>query len=261
MVDIRLPASGSLRIRWGLPNAFVNEKSPTVAEANACLDIADAVSWNDYDFGVSSSTINSDPAVTAKGNVQDRGATQYGGSMSFYYPRVRNDVSNIYSIVENVIDVPRTVGYLLISIDGDLSTNNVPTYTGGATRNFADGDFAHVFKVMTAGYGESITGEEAFRYTVSFLPQGVAETYIVIRTAAATVVVTPTTQVLAVGAVAALSATVQGRRYTRGLRWTSSNAALVQVSQNGIVKRIAAGSATITATYTQTGANATATLT
>lgn len=260
MVDIRLPASGSIRVRWGLPNAFVNEKSPTATEANACLDIADAISWNDYDFGVSSSTINSDPPITAKGNVQTRGATQYGGSLSFYYPQVRDDVSNIYSVVENAIDQPRTVGYLLVSIDGDLSENNVATYVGGATRDFAAGDYVHVFKVMTAGFSESITGEEAFRYTISFIPQGLAETYTVIRATVATVVVAPATATVAIGAVAPLTGTVLGRRFTRGLRWTSSNAAFVQVSQNGVVKRIAAGSATITATFTATGASATATI-
>lgn len=258
MVDIRLPSSGSIRVRWALPNAFATPKSPTVTEANAALDIADAISWNDFDFGLDSSNTTDDPAITSKSNVQDRGAAQFGGGISFYYPRAFNDPTNIYSLTYDALKAPRTVGYLLISIDGDLSESpTVPTYAGGATRNFAAGDFVHVFKVMTAGYAESITGEEAYRYTITFLSQGTFAAYSVIRATVATVVVTPATLTLAINAVSPLEATVLGRRYTRGLRWSSSNSNFVTVSQNGVIKRIAAGSATITATFVNTGATAT----
>lgn len=262
MVDVRLPAAGAIRVRWALPNAFANWKSPTLTEANAALDIADSISWNDYDFGVESSETNDDPAITSKSNVQDRGAAQYGGSLSFYYPRQYDDNSNAHSLTYDALDAPRTLGYLLISIDGDLSANNTPTYTGGATRAFAAGDYVHVFKVMTAGYAESVTGEEAFRYTISFLPQGDLQVYTLIRAAAApTITLNPTAPAVQVGKSVPVTATLIGRRYTRGLRWSSANSAIAKVSQNGIVTGVAVGTAVVTATFEQTGVSATATVT
>lgn len=261
MVDVRLPAAGAIRVRWALPNAFANWKSPTALEANAAMDIADSVSWNDYDFGVESSETNDDPAITSKSNVQDRGAAQYGGSLSFYYPRQYDDNSNQHSLTYDALDTPRTLGYLLISIDGDLSETTIPTYSGGAARNFAAGDFVHVFKVMTAGYAESVTGEEAFRYTVSFLPQGELQVYTVIRATTATVTAAPATGTVQVSKSIALNGTVIGRRFTRGLRWSSSNSGIAKVSQNGVVTGVTVGSAVITATFEQTGATATSAIT
>lgn len=259
MTDVRLPSSGNIRIRWALPNGFANWKSPTVAEANAALDIADAISWNDYGFGLEGSETTDDPSITARGNVQDRGASNFGGELSLYYPREFDDASNVYSLAYDALDKPRTLGFLLISVDGEVGENTA-TYTGGATRAFQAGDLVHVFKVMTDGYAESITGEEAFRYTITFLPQGDLAVNTVVRNGAVTVVVTPDAPTVTVGDSIALTGTVNGRRYTRGLRWVSSNPAAVRVTKNGVATRVATGAATITAEFEATGATDTATL-
>lgn len=258
MTDVRLPASGNIMLRWHPANAFANPERPTPAEINAGLKLGDAVSWNDMSFGIEASSTINDPAITAKSTVSDRGAMQYGGSLSFYYPRDFADAGNVYKVVYDAMKVPRTEGFITMSVDGELSETNSPLYTGGATQTAVAGDFVGVFKVMTAGYGESITGEEAFRYTVTFLPQGEASVYTVIGTTS-TVAITPAT-LSAVGKYA-LEATVDGRKYTRGLRWTTSNPAVATVSQNGIVTVLGSGSATITATFEPTGTSATTTVT
>lgn len=250
MTDIRLPASGNIMLRWHPANAFANPERPTPAEVNAGLKLGDAVSWNDMSFGIEASSTINDPAITAKSTVSDRGAMQYGGSLSFYYPRDFADASNVYKVVYDAMKTPRTMGYITMSVDGELSETNTPLYTGGATQTAVAGDLIHVFKVMTAGYGESITGEEAFRYTVTFLPQGEASIYTVVGTTSV-VDITPAT-VSTVGKYA-LAATVDGRDYTRGLRWTTSNPAVATVSQNGIVTVLGSGSATITGTFEAAG--------
>jgi uncharacterized protein YjdB len=104
---------------------------------------------------------------------------------------------------------------------------------------------------MTDGYAESITGEEAFRYTVTFLSQG----DLAVRTVVGggTVVATPSTLALAVGDVERAAATVGGRVYTNGVKWTSSDPTKATVSSAGVVTGVAAGSATITATFEATG--------
>lgn len=239
MVDIKVPASGNIRVWFALPNAFANWEAPTAAEINASLDISDAISWNDFDFGLQASNTIDDPAITAIGKVSDRGATQYGGGISLYYPRSFDDAGSIYSQAYDALDQPRTVGYLVVRIDGQE-----------AAAVAANGELVHVAKVMTDGYAESITGEEAFRYTITFLSQG----DIAVRTVVGgTAPVVPATLSLAAGAVERLSATVSGRVYTNGVQWTTSDATVATVSSAGVVTAVAAGSATVTATYAATG--------
>ena len=260
MTDTRLPASGNIMVRWHAANAFANPARPTPTEINAGLKLASSISWNDFSFGLQASNTNNDPALSAKSNVADRGAAQYGGSFSCYYPSDFTDASNDYKLTYDALKTPRTLGWITMSVDGELSETGTALYTGGMTQTAATGDLVHVFKVMTAGYAEAITGEEAFRYTVSFLPQGEVYPFAVIG-ATSTVVVTPATASPTTGDLVVLEATVSGRNYTRGLRWTSSDVTKATVSQNGIVTTIASGSVTITGTHVASGSTDTCALT
>jgi hypothetical protein len=234
MTDIKVPASGNIRVWWALPNAFANYKVPTAAEINASLDISDAISWNDFDFNLEASNQIDDPAITAIGKVIDRGYTNFGGSLSLYYPRNFDDATSTYSLAYDALDAPRTLGYVVMRIDGER-TNPLA----------ANGELVHVFKVMTDGYAESITGEEAFRYTVTMLPQGDFAVRTVVG--GGNVGGVAATLALSAGNVGVLKATWGGRNYTNGLEWTSSDTAKATV-RAGVVTAVAAGSATITAT-------------
>lgn len=253
MVDTRYPISGSIRAWWVPLNGLASWQAPTAAEIAAALDISDAISWNDKDFGVQASNTSSDPAITAKGNVANRGAAQYGGSFSLYYPREHGDNSNLYSLVWDQLRLPGTAGYIIVRVDGlELGT---PTGTAAQPgTNIAAGDLVNVFRVETAGYAEQITGEEAFRYTVSFLPKGQVKTVAVVRASATAVAPVVTgAGTASVGDFVKLEATLLSRKYTRGLRWASSNQTAATVSANGVVTAIAAGTANITATDEATG--------
>lgn len=249
MTDVRLPASGNIIVRWHAVNAFAVPAKPTPTEVNNGLVITRGISWNDFNFGVEQSNTTNDPSLAAKSNVGDRGAMQYGGAISLYLPKDFTDSSNEYKIIYDALDNPRTLGWLSIQVDGEASENTTPTYAGGLIQTATAGDLISVYKVMTAGYSHAITGEEAFRETVSFLPQGEAYVNAVVAVTN-TVVVSPSTATVAVGAKTALTATVSGRKFTRGVRWATSDATKVTVSQNGIVTRKASGSVNITATYT-----------
>lgn len=249
MTDVRVPASGNIRVWWALENAFADYRNPTVAEINATLDISDAISWNDFDFNLEASNQIEDPAITALGKVIDRGYTNWGGSLSLYYPRSFDDASSVYSLAYDALDAPRTKGFLVLRIDGEESGAQV-----------AQGDIVHVFKVITDGYAEAITGEEAFRYTVTFLPQG----DFAVRTVAAgvsanLVVLSDSTLATSANDVDVLTGTWGGRKYTNGLEWTSSNVDVARV-RHGVVTSVAAGTATITATAPN-GQNATCAVT
>lgn len=251
MADTRLPAAGNIQVRWHASNAFTNPARPTPNEVNGGINITDSVSWNDFDFGLSASTTNSDPSLKAKSNVADRGAMQYGGGISLYLPLDFDDLTNEHAVAWAALSQPRTLGWLSFQVDGELSETNTATYTGGLTQTAADGDLIDLFLVMSTGYANQITGEEAFRETITFLPQGEAYPNAVVSTSVPTVVVSPATATPPEDAVIALSATVNGRKFTRGVRWSSSAPAVATVSQNGIVTIVGAdtATATITATY------------
>jgi len=259
MTDVRLPASGNIQLRWHAANAFANPAKPTPAEVSGGLNITDDVSWNDYDFGISASNTTNDPSLKSKSNVSDRGAMQYGGGISLYLPADFEDMCNSHAVAYAALEAPRTLGWISVQVDGELSETNVATYTGGLTQTAADGDRISLFKVMSGGYSHSITGEEAFRETISFMPQGEAYPNAIVATTL-TVLVSPSTASPSVGDFTALSATVNGRAYTRGVRWTSSDIAVATVSQNGIVTAVGAGTATITATYLTASASSTFTV-
>jgi hypothetical protein len=248
MTDIRFPISGNIRIWWTPINGFANPAAPTLPELTASLDISDAVSWNDKDFGVQASNTTNDPAITAKGNVQSRGAAQYGGTLSLYYAKDRTDTSNKYQVVETALGQPGTLGYLTVRVDGEELLTTTGTANNPGTQPAA-GDLVTVFRVETAGYANAITGEEAFRYSISFLSKGFVKTVAIVRTNA-----TPVAPVVAGAATltiaakfAPLTATLLSRKYTRGVEWRTSTPTLASISRNGVVTAIAAGAASFTA--------------
>jgi hypothetical protein len=257
MADTKLPASGNIRIWFGLENSIANYLAPTATEINAMVDISDAVSWNDFNHMLQASNVLDDPAITALGKVQTVGAAQFGGQMSFYYPRSFTDTSNKYQVVYDLLDQPRTKGYMVVRIDG----------TEAGTSAVA-GDLVHVFKVMTDSYAESIVGEEAFRYTINFQPQGQLAVRVPVKSGSAFV-----TTVLYQGAtITTLSASIATKYYklegkvdtrfmTNDLVWTSSDVTKATVSNTGVLTAKAVGTGiTITATYPGGGTAGTVTL-
>lgn len=254
MPDTKYPVSGNLKVWWVPANGFANWKAPTAAEVNAGIDISDAISWNDKDFGTQASNTVNDPAISAVGNVQTRGAAQYGGSFSLYYPKNFNDNTNKYSLTFDALRLPGTQGYIVTRLDGAMATTTAGTAAQpGTIAN--SGDLVNVYLVETAGYTEVIQGEEAFRFTVSFLPKGRIQTMAVVRANATPVA--PTVAGASALTVAAkytvLTAALVGREYSRGVVWATSTPNFASISANGVVTAIAAGTASFTATDPATG--------
>lgn len=236
---------------WVQPNGFANFASPTVAELNAGLNITDSVTVDGFDFGAQASNQIESRSFNQSSSARVRGFAQFGGTMSLYYPRTTTDTSNGYATTFTALKAPRTLGYLVVRVDG--ARTNVLAQ---------DGDLVSVFKVMTDGYAKTVDGENPFTYQITFLPQGDVAVKTVVRTAAATVTVAPATASVASGATVQLSSTVQGRNLTfGGVRWSTSDATKATVSAAGVVTGVAAGTATITATFMATGATATSTIT
>lgn len=266
MTDIKLPSNGNVRFWWVPTSGFVNWQSPTAPEINAGTDITDAVSWNDIGIGIQASDVKTDPAVSAKNKVNTRGASKYGGALSFYYPGVFDDASNVYSLVYDLLSVPGTTGYIVMRIDGDVLVTGSATASQPAIAASAN-DLVHVMKVTSDAWTDAITGEDAFRYTINFVQQGQLNVYTVVRASASApaVAILPLTAtgVGSAGAKGSAAATVNTRKYTRGVKWTSSVPAKVTVSNNGIwtiIAGSAAGAVNVTCTHPETSTLSTAPL-
>lgn len=266
MTDVKLPSNGNISLWWVPTSGFANWQAPTAPEINAGVFLGDATSWNDYGIGVQASDVNSDPAVSAKNKVNVRGASKFGGALSFYYPAAFADASNNYSIVYDLLSVPGTTGYLVIRVDGEVLTSGASTASNPSIAAAAN-DLVHVMKVTTDSWTDAIVGEDAFRYTINFVSQGQLTVYTVVKASASapTVAILPLTAtgVGSAGAKGSAAATVNTRKYTRGVKWTSSVPAKVSVSNNGIwtiIPGAAAGAVNITATHPETNTLSTAPL-
>lgn len=258
MVDTRLDSRGNVRYRFYNDAAFANFRWPTVPELNAGLELEQVTLWDSFEIGAQASDTSDAIPIAAKSTVVRRAAANYGGSSTFWYPGYSEDNTNAAALVYTAFKNLHTPGYLVTSVDGEIGSSGQPA----ATLNFANGDYVTVMRVVTDEWTDQITGEEAFSYTRNFLKAGGFAPYTVASTAAPVLAVTPAgPQSGAVNTNAYVSATVNGRDWTRGVRWTSSAPNIATVSSTGVVRRRAVGTATITATLPGTTTAVTATTT
>lgn len=255
MANTKVPSAGNIVVRWALPGFAANWKKPTVAEINATLDVTDSVAWADFSFGTQASNQVSDPAIADVGNVQARGFAQFGGTLSFFYPRAYNNAADANSNTFEALDQPYTLGYILMRADGLI------TPAGG--RLAIAGDFWYVYKVMTDGWADVNTGEVNFKYTITFLPQGDLWSNAYVNTAVTITASVTGGLAFTVGQKKPTVAYLTGRQvhtegYPGAFSWASSNTAVATVDSNGVIVGVSAGSANITPTWVASGTSATA---
>lgn len=269
MANTKLNADGyGITVWWALPNAFANVKAPTVAELNATRNVTTSMAWDQFSFGNQASAQNSDPSFADVGNTQTRGFAAFGGSISFFYPYDYTNTSNDLVTTFAAIATPLTLGYVLVRVDGQKTTASVVDNTKGAV----DGDFVEIYKVLSDGYADSIVGQNSFKYSIKFQPQG--ELYTNAFVSASPMVVTTPVAIGTVNYVSAgkgktpLSSFVTGRQlslstgfwsgYPGRFIWSSSAPLVASVDANGVVTAQSAGTANITATDKNTGTASTA---
>lgn len=252
MTDTKIAATGNLTAWFGTSAAFANPAKPTVAELNACIDITQAIAYDNFGFGFQASNKNSDPSWADTGNVQTRGFANYSGSISFFYPAAFDVATDNTYLTWDALDQRLTIGYLIFRFDGTKVTS-------AAVAN----DFVRVYKVQTDAWSDVNTGEVNFKYTVSFQPQGVAYIDAVVAT-------TAPVPILTVGpGTATISLASEKRRNTIAYRtgrqlatngtpsfftYSSSDTTKATVDNNGVVTGVAIGTASIVATDKVTGA-------
>lgn len=244
---------------WGGPTSAAtgvqDVAEPTAAEINggasAMLNWSPSISWNDYGFGQQASETLNDPSFADESTFEEFGAKNYGGEISFYYPKEYDDNSNNHSLVYDQTDQPRTLLDVVVRLDGEKRTT-VPA---------ADGDIVHVFRTITDAEANVLTQPDAFRRTVGFLNQGEAEFYTIVGAHTITTVL-PSDPWVA-GTKARIQGVVQDRDYTNALSFMSSDPEVVLVYPGGFYEVVgtAGDTATITVRDEAAGTSATVSVT
>lgn len=201
---------------------------PTAAEINNTGGVSDvqnvvvAVSWNDFDFGISDPETSSDPSLADESTYEDLGPAQYGGGISFYYPGRYNDPTNSLSTAYDLTKTPWTYMDVVQRIDG-VKPN--------PTTSAANGDFVHVFRVWSDSEANVLEADSAYRRTVGMQQAGDAAFYTIVgpHTITTSLGATP----WASGNIARIQAIVQDRDYTNALEYVSSDASVVEVYPGG----------------------------
>lgn len=247
----KLKSSQNITVAVGPANAVANVNAPTAAELNAMQNIAHALSWQDFDFGIQASETVNEPSFADPDNYTDFGAATYGGGMSLYYPKKHNDPSNDLSLSYDLTEKPGTLLFIAIRVDGEKPS----------TSAFVDGDYVHVFLAMTDSETNSIQGAEAIRRTVGLLQQSVFAVYTIVGSLATPPVPASSTLALAAGAAKRIPVTVLGREFTNACDFSTSDVAVARVSTAGVVTAVGAGTADITVSNSYTGVTATVAVT
>lgn len=239
----KLPTGGNVSWFFVPAGGITNVDDANIAEINptAGYNLSAAISVSDTDFGNQASNTNSDPSFADTGNVQDRGASQYGGGTTFYYPKNYDDSTNVYSIAYDLTDADRTSGFWAIRIDGETSN----------TTNLAAAQYVSVYEVLSDAESDSLGGEDAQKRTVNWLSRGNLATYTVTRSGAAALVV-PTSATPAPGDKGRFEATLNGR-YFGGVEWSSSDPDVIEVFPGGFYTVTGADTDTATITATHNG--------
>ncbi|AXH50209.1 major tail protein [Microbacterium phage Musetta] len=244
MANERLNSMGNVRFRLYADGAFANLRWPLASELNTGQELEQVTLWDSFSVGTQASDTSDAVPIGAKANVVRRGGANYGGNASFWYPGFRDDLTNAAALVYLALKELHTPGFISLSVDGEIGDPGQPP----ADMTFEAGDLVTVMKIVTDEWTDSITGEEAFYYTRNFLKAGGFAPYTVVSETAPVIEVTLDTAPAAIGSLGFVSATVNGREYTRGVRWSSSDISVATVSNTGVVRAIGAGTATITGT-------------
>lgn len=201
---------------------------PLAAEINntggssGMINAAESTAWDDWSFGIEASETLNEPSLADTSTYEEFGQANYGGSASHYYPREYDDNSNLHSLVYDLVSEPGTKIDAVLRIDGDVKQSE-------AAEN---GDFVSVFRVQSEGETNPFTPGESKRYVKSYIPKGDFSYMIPVGDQAITAVSggTLTPEPSAKGRI---RATIQGRDVSCMLRYSSSDADVIQIEDGG----------------------------
>lgn len=249
MPDTKITSNGNVDI-WFIPAASVADyRSPTPTEINTNgKRLTPAIAWDGTTFPANTDSNDTDDrSLEDLGNATSRGFASFEATLSMFRPKP-GDTTSETGVAWTLLKTPRVAGYLV---------TRVLQRTTGVATPAAAGDWISVYRVISDTVNDDTEGEDSYKFVVTFLQQGDLAVYTQVKNAGTITFVPTTLSVATAGPVKTIRATLGGKRATQTVTWVSSDLTKATVSQNGVVKGIAAGSATITATHPSTTTAAT----
>lgn len=238
-MDQKIMSNANVTVWWVPEGGLVNYLSPTPVEINAGLNLSPAIAWDGFELGASDSNDVDDRSLVDAGNAVSRGFAQFAASIPFFREKDPTDTTSIYHQAFEAFRKSGAAGYLIVRVIAPA---------GGPMAQAAAGDVVSVYKFRGDAASDDTEGEDSYKFTITYLPQGQLKVNTVVKTATP-VEVTPATGAVAVGAVTTLKAEVGTRDFTQGVTWSSDDTSVATVSPNGVVTGVSAGTANISATH------------
>ena len=248
------------RTHWVGPSGgttlgITNVEEPLAAELNntggtsGMLNASAAISWNDYDFGISESDTNNEPSLADSSSYEEFGTANYGGGISYYYPEDYDDNSNLISLVYDLTDKPGELNDMAVRIDGDLQT----------TVAAADGQFVSAYRVQGTAEANPFTPGESKRRSVTYISKGDFSHFVVVGDHEITPIAPSS---FTVGSKGRIRASQQGRDVSCAdyIKFSSSNGAVVNIYPGGWFEVTGASGSSATITIEDEGTGDTATV-
>jgi hypothetical protein len=210
----------------------------TAAEAAQFKNVTDATKLDGTNFNTKASLTADDRSFADAAGAKARGNGDFGGAFSGF-KAASDDTASSYYTAERGIK-PSESDIILLA--RPVESASTPLVAGNEYNAW------HVLSDAPS----DVRGSSSYAWMVDLLPQSDIAVRGIIRPATATAV-----QVTlgagaasgAVGTVARLKATYQGKIVTVGAKWTSSDPSKATVTEHGIVQRVAVGTANITASF------------
>lgn len=240
-----------VKVTWVLDGAMTTSQAaaPPLATLNAGLDLSPAIAWQDFALGATDSDDVEDRGITDAANYSSRGFANFEATLSFFRDANLADTTSAYVQAWNAFKVPRTYGYLVMRV---------------AEKKWSDawavGDRVSVFRFIADAVTDDATGDDAVKFTVNFLPQGVLYPYTLVG-GAGVISGVPTTNTLTIGQSKILNPIVATKNVRAIATFSSSDTTKVRVTQNGVITGVAAGTSTITVSHPAATAPVTQTVT
>lgn len=210
----------------------------TATEAAEFLNVSDAIKLDGTNFNTKASKSEDDRSFADAAGAKTAGDGDFGGAISGFKAPDGDTVSSYHQAETGI----KPAGSDIILLARPVESSSAA---------LSAGDEYNAWRVLTDAPAD-VRGGSSYAWLSELLPQSdMAPRSIIAPAAPVAVAVTVVGGVAsgAVGSVAKLKAVYQGKVITVGAKWTSSDPTVATVSQHGIVERLKAGSADITASF------------
>lgn len=241
-MDTKVYANGNVQYWWVPEAALSTPEAPIASEVNTSgLNITNAISWESSTLpGATESNDIDDRTILEPATATSRGFAQFEADISFFRPANPLDNTSDFGRAFQAFRDPGAMGYIVARV------LQAETYE---LEPLAAGQWVNVFRFQADTFIDDTEGEDAVKYNVAFLPQGVVHVNTQVKNATPVVLTAVGPDTLAVGEHSVITAELGGKVATQAVHWSSSDLDVATVSQNGVVTAVGDGTADITATH------------